>query len=367
MVKETKSALLCPLDWGIGHATRCVPIIRELQDAGYRVIAATGGRSLQFLKKECPGITLYEFPGVGVNYSRGNRMLLKMIAFTPAFCIGIWREHQTLKQIARRFKPDLIVSDNRYGCWHKKIFSVFITHQVRIRVPDSIQFLERPLNRINHWFIRRYNECWIPDFEHHHGLAGALSHPVTLPANAHYIGILSRFSAYTPQMEKQAEPIVNVVVILSGPEPQRTILEKKILADLENINLRTIIIQGITENDEARKVNDRILIFSHLDTKRMARVLENAEMVICRSGYSSIMDIVTLGKRAIFIPTPGQTEQEYLARYLMEKKIFFSMDQESFNLLYAMDLSNNYPGMVIRNDYTILRQRISALSTRLFS
>ncbi len=363
-MKEKKSALLCPLDWGIGHATRCVPVIKALQDAGCHVIAATGGRSLQFLKKECPGITLYEFPGTAVKYSKSHRMLLKMIWFAPAFCIGIWREHQTLKKMVRRFKPALIISDNRYGCWHRKIPSVFITHQVSIRVPASIKFLERPLNIINHWFIHQYDECWIPDFEPHNGLAGALSHPFRLPVNAYYIGILSRFSPCTGLSENHEEPLVNLVVMLSGPEPQRTILEEKILNELENINIRVIIIQGITENDETKKVNDRIHIFSHLDTKKMARLVQNAEMVICRSGYSSIMDMVTLGKRAIFIPTPGQTEQEYLARYLMEKKIFFSMDQERFNLLYAMEMSNNYPGMVIRNDYAILRERIAGLSTR---
>ncbi|MCK9421429.1 MAG: hypothetical protein M0Q38_02420 [Bacteroidales bacterium] len=354
--------LICPLDWGIGHATRCIPVIRALQDSGYQIIAATSGRPLQFLKKECPGITLIEFPGISVKYPKNHRMTLKMFRFAPVFFAGIWREHRTLKTLVREIKPDLIISDNRYGCWHPDIPSVFITHQVDIQVPDAIRFLARPLNYLNHWFIRKYHECWIPDFEPHKGLAGALSHPAHLPSNAHFIGILSRFSAYPELLKEIDEPVIDLVVMLSGPEPQRSILEKKILGYLENINMKVILIQGITETDDFRVVNERIHIFSHLETEKMARVMQRAAMIICRSGYSSIMDIVTLGKRAIFIPTPGQTEQEYLARYLLEKKIFFSMNQHDFDLVYALEMSKNFPGMIIRNDYTILKDRILELS-----
>ncbi|MEI7980558.1 MAG: glycosyltransferase family protein [Bacteroidota bacterium] len=366
-MKKTGKVLICPLDWGIGHATRCIPVIRALQDSGYHIIAAASGRSLQFLKKECPEISVVEFPGTRVNYPENNRLTLRMFRLAPVFLAGIWKEHRTIKKLVSKFNPDLIISDNRYGCWHRGITSVFMTHQLDIQVPRGIRFLKRPLNLINHWFIRKYDECWIPDFEPHKGLAGILSHPVKLPSNARYIGILSRFSAYPELLREMDESVIDLVVMLSGPEPQRTILEKKILGFLDNIKLRVILIQGITEKEESQVVNERIHIFSHLETEKMARVIQRTSMIICRSGYSSIMDIVTLGKRAVFIPTPGQTEQEYLARYLLEKKIFFSMNQNDFDLVYALEMSVNFPGMIIRNDYTLLHERIAELSAGRFS
>jgi uncharacterized protein (TIGR00661 family) len=342
-------------------------VIRALQEAGCQVIAATSGRSFQFLKKECPEITIIEFQGISVQYPRNDRIALKLIRSAPLFLAAIWWEHQVLKKLARELKPDLIISDNRYGCWHAKIPSVFITHQLAIQPPVFLKWLSKPLNAINYWFIGKYSECWIPDFEPHKGLAGALSHPVHLPANAIYIGILSRFSDYPDLLNDDKELILDVVVMLSGPEPQRTILEKKISEDIKKINIRVVLVQGKTEVNDSRDLNDRFHVFSHLGSEKLVKLIRHSELVICRSGYSSIMDIVTLGKRAIFIPTPGQTEQEYLSRYLMDKKIFFSLDQNKFDLVYALEMSKNFPGMVIRNDYTQLKGRIRELLNLRFS
>ena len=149
--------------------------------------------------------------------------------------------------------------------------------------------------------------------------------------------------------------------MLSGPEPQRTILEEKILKQLRDINLQAAMVRGMPEAEEASGLHGNLLVFSHLDSEKLREMIHRSALVICRSGYSSILDLVTLGKRAIFIPTPGQTEQEYLSKYLMEKKIFFSMAQEDFDLLYALEMSKNFHGMVIRNDYKILEEEILSL------
>ena len=253
---------------------------------------------------------------------------------------------------------DLVISDNRYGCWHREKPSVFITHQLDIKLPELIGFLSPVFRRMNYHLIRKFSECWIPDFEVHRGLAGDLSHPNALPPNAHYIGILSRFSTQ-PDLDK--EPVYfDLMVMLSGPEPQRSFLEEKILNQLRNINLQAVVVRGITESEEAYILDDHIHVFSHLETPAMQQLMMRSGLILCRSGYSSIMDVVTLGRRAIFIPTPGQTEQEYLARYLMDKKIFFSMPQDTFDLIYALELSKNFPGMVIRNDYQTLRERLQS-------
>lgn len=364
--RKKPHALVCPLDWGIGHATRCVPIIRSLQEAGFHVTAAADTRPLEFLKKECSGIDFIVFPGTKIRYPKNGQIALKMICLLPEFLYGILREHKKLAEIAGWLHPDLIISDNRYGCWHPDIPSVFITHQLDVEPPALLKWMRGILRSINYWFIRRYLECWIPDFELHKGIAGTLSHPLIRPANIQYIGILSRFSYFTDRSFKPTGTIIDLVALLSGPEPQRTILEKKLLADLQKLELKAVVVQGKTETSESFAVNERIHCFSHLGTQELARLLHNTDLVICRSGYSSIMDLVTLGKRAVFIPTPGQTEQEYLARYLMDKKIYFSMKQDHFDLVYAMEMAKNFPGMMIPNDYSTLKERIRELSAALF-
>ncbi len=351
-------ALICPLDWGIGHATRCVPVISKLIELGFEVVVAASGRPLEFIKKEFPEILVIDFPGININYPKNDGIALKMFRLLPAFLFGIWREHRDLKKIAAATGATLIISDNRFGCWHAKIPSVFMTHQLNIQVPAGLKFIQGILNSINYRFIRQYKACWIPDFEPHRGLAGALSHPQKLPINANYIGILSRFSKISGRYSDIFQPDFDLLVMLSGPEPQRTILEEKILHQLVSLNMQVALVRGMPESDEAYVLDNRIHVFAHLDSANLCELIGRSALVICRSGYSSIMDLVTLGKRAIFIPTPGQTEQEYISHYLMEKKIYFSMNQEDFDLVYALEMCKNFPGMVIRNNYKDLEEQI---------
>jgi predicted glycosyltransferase len=351
MTKSVRKVLVCPLDWGIGHATRCVPVIRKLLEMNAAVIIAADQRPLDFLKKEFPELTFIRFPGTRITYPAGSAMTLRMLRILPNLLCNIRKEHQLIRQIAAETGASLVISDNRFGCWVRNIPSVFITHQLDIGLPRRLRWLNRIIRTLNYWFIRHYDECWIPDFELHRGLAGSLSHPPKLPRNASYIGILSRFSGFTQPIPDPAKPPFDLMVMLSGPEPQRTLLEEKILAQLGNINMKVVIVRGITEKDEIQVIDDRIFLYSHPDTARMHELMALSGIIICRSGYSSIMDVVTLGRRAIFIPTPGQPEQEYLSRYLLEKKIYFSMNQANFDLLYAIEMSKNFPGMVIRNDY----------------
>ncbi len=358
-----KKVLVCPLDWGIGHASRCVPLIRILLEQGFEVIVAADNRPLDFLRREFPDVRMFRFPGAKISYPKSDRMALKMLHLTPVLLRGIWREHGMLRKIVQQTGAEIIISDHRYGCWHPEVPSVLISHQLDIRVPSRIGFLKGMVNGLNTFFINKYDECWIPDFELHKGLASALSHPPVLPANAHYIGILSRFSEPADPLQGQRLPDFDLLVMLSGPEPQRTLLEEKILLQLRNITLRTAIVRGVPETDESYVIDDRIHLFSHLETSKMRELILASGLVICRSGYSSIMDLVTLGKQAIFIPTPGQTEQEYLARNLMERKIFFSMEQKNFDLLYAIEMSKNYPGMVMRNDYSALKERLNGIAS----
>lgn len=353
--------LVCPLDWGIGHATRCVPVIRKFMEFGDEVVIAADGRPYEFLKKEFPGCRVTRLGGAKIIYSKRQGFLFQIFKLSPFLLWSYFRERKDISKLIKLEGADIIVSDNRYGLWNRNCYCILITHQIRIIFPQPVRFLSGFVNRIIRCRIEKFNECWIPDFELHNGLAGQLSHPPMLPRNAHYIGTLSRFSDPPGQKEGPPPCDFDIMVALSGPEPQRTILEELIFKQLINSGMSSTIVRGLTEGTEEWDLTDKIHVFPHLETTKMKEYMLRSRIVICRSGYSSLMDLVTLGINAILIPTPGQTEQEYLARYLLEKKIYFSMPQYHFDLIYAIEMSRNFHGLVMQNDYEALVERISEI------
>lgn len=241
-------------------------------------------------------------------------MVGKMAMQMPAIAWAVWQEKKITATLVRNLKPDIIISDNRYGMSSKKVLSVFVTHQLQIKLPRSIQWLEKVINRINHSFIKTFDLCLVPDTYAEPGLSGSLSHKTSL-SNLHFTGILSRFSDVTlPHNYAPAGMPENfILVILSGPEPQRSILENILKAQLQKDTV--VWFRGLPGNSEPSKTGNHIF-YDHAPTKVMAWCIKNSEIVICRSGYSSVMDLSVFGKKAVMIPTPGQTEQEYLARHL---------------------------------------------------
>lgn len=353
-----KTVLICPLDWGIGHATRCVPVIRLFLDSGYKVFLAADGRPYDFLHKEFPNLEIIRFPGTKIRYANKRGLALKILFQLPRIFSGIKREHRFLNTLITNHPVDIIVSDNRYGVWHKKTLSILITHQLEPRLPKGAGLFSSILRNFMYRQFARFSECWIPDFENHLGLAGKLSHTIKPVHNSFYIGHLSRFEGLSAPIELTGSPVNDILFMISGPEPQRSVFEEIIYSQVKNSGIKAIIVRGIIERSEVFDLSETCKVYSHLGTNEMLHCILQSEFIISRPGYSSIMDIVTLGKRAIFVPTPGQTEQEYLSKYLMDKKIYFSMEQRSFDLIYALEMSRNYPGMVIRNDYSVLRERI---------
>lgn len=337
--------LVAPLDWGLGHATRCIPIVKYLLEKECEIIIGAGGRSLQLLQKEFPRLECISMPGYDISYHENGSMALKMAAQIPKILSGIKQEHRLLKNIIADKKINAVISDNRFGLWSKEVPCVFITHQMMIKSP----FGESLIHILNKRYVSKYSECWIPDIQDGEtGFSGELAHRFPLPKNAKFIGLLSRFSSAT-----QDRKIRNgLLVILSGPEPQRTIFEKTILDELKNIplnppskgELTAFIVQGITEKNERKRVSENIEMVSYLTSAELQEEIIASEVILSRSGYSTIMDMAILGKKAIFVPTPGQTEQEYLANYLSEKKIAYSVDQNKFDLATALKESENHTG-----------------------
>jgi UDP-N-acetylglucosamine:LPS N-acetylglucosamine transferase len=329
--------LVAPLDWGLGHATRCIPVIKKLISEGDELFIASEGKIEKLLKKEFPDVTFVFLKGYRIHYSASLPMILSIILQFPKLAWRIFREHNELKKMISRYGIDMVISDNRYGLWNRKIHSVFITHQVMIKCPPRFSFLEPALYRINKFFITKYNECRIPDDAKN--MTGDLSHRYPLPHNATYTGTLSR---WTESKKSVTAKKYDVIGIVSGPEPHRSSFEKLLTEQLLKSGLNGLLVAGKPEEKHEKKISNRLTMVSHLESKKLLEAIASSRFVVCRSGYSSIMDMAAIGKNAILVPTPGQTEQIYLADFLKKRNIFFSMEQKEFQLKEAIVESAKY-------------------------
>jgi len=340
-----KKLLVAPLDWGLGHATRCVPVIRDLLNNHCEVWLAGEGAQEKLLREEFPLLPFLPLKGYRIKYAKTG-FTGKILLQVPSILRSIKEENKWLKEQVTKYGFEAVISDNRYGLYHENIFSVFITHQLFIKSSLG-KWSEKMLQQWNYKFINRFNECWVPDEKGENNLSGELSHPVKLPSiPAKYIGPLSRFvrqSADSLGEKNKIDEIKNhLLIILSGPEPQRTILENKVVDQIVNYPATATIVRGLPGERNVIPSTNTIHFYNHLSSEELNMEAMKAEFIISRSGYSTIMDIVALQKKSILIPTPGQTEQEYLADHLMKKQFAFCVDQKGFSLLKNIDAARNF-------------------------
>lgn len=319
--------LVAPMDWGLGHATRCIPIITNLLAYNCRVIIAASGVGRILLQREFPGLLHLGLKGYNIRYSSKRRgFSFVLLAQLPKIASTIYSEHKWLKRIVKEYSIDMIISDNRMGMFHSFVPSAYITHQLQIKTGN--RFTEWLAKKVHFWFINKFNECWVPDDFGKVSLAGELSHPRLLPKTAvTYIGPLSRFEKYP--VEKKYD----LAIILSGPEPQRSIFEELILKDVDRISGNILLVRGLPEPAPLKTYNSPSLeIHNYLGAEVLNRAILQSELIISRCGYSTVMDLAKLQKKAVLVPTPGQTEQEYLAAYLSKNKLFCCIEQDGFSL-----------------------------------
>ncbi|WP_162944514.1 glycosyltransferase [Flavisolibacter nicotianae] len=330
--------LLAPLDWGLGHATRCIPLIRELLRQQCAVTLAADGKSKRLLQQEFPQLPFLDLPGYDIEYAATAwGLALKIVAQIPKLLAAVKQEQAWLESLVAAQPFDAVISDNRYGLNHASIRSVLITHQLRIKAPLTLA--EDLLQETAYQYINRFSECWVPDAEGENNLAGELSHPLTKPSiPLYYTGPLSRFG-----QNKAEEKPGQLLVLLSGPEPQRTLLEESLLNDLQEYTRPVVLVRGLPGETAPVAVPENITVYNHLPAAELEQTIREASLVIGRCGYSTVMDLAALQKRSILIPTPGQTEQEYLARHLMQKNFAFCVEQKKFRLKHALELVERFP------------------------
>lgn len=352
-------ALVCPLDWGLGHASRCVPLIQELLAQGFKVSIAGQGNSLELLAREFPELERINIRGFSPTYSKSGNMTGKMLGLIPSFIFYTLYENYLLSRIVKVRKIDVIFSDNRYGIINKRTKNILLIHQLHIQVPAKAKWIGSPVNLINKILIKRFDECWVPDYQGEDNLGGILSHPKKQFPNVIYIGPLSRLNAAKTTLKTK------VLAILSGPEPERSNLESILVQQLSNIEKTSVLIAGQPSTKDWQSEDGHIKRIAFADTKMLDELISQSEIIISRSGYTSIMDLDRTGGKALLIPTPGQTEQEYLAHKLKSQGVSYSVSQDKLDLASDISIALSYRGFQSKTDQAILKQSIESLKSSL--
>jgi len=308
---EGKRIIIAPLNWGLGHATRSAALINVLK-INNEVTLASDGAAFNWLENEYPDLEIVRLPELKMRYSRllgaSGGVLLRL----GHFLRSIQRDYAALKNILADREVDLIISDNRYGCYSEKITSVILTHQLQI---DSFfsDLIAMPLQNV----IEKFDQVWIPDDEDH-SYSGKLSIPLSkLKIPIHYIGLLSRFSK-----DQGKRRDLKITLIASGLEPFRSQLIQYFHYNFNLLDFPTCIVAG--GNANLPGASDQIEVYEVLTSSELEDIIDRSEYVVCRSGYSSIMDMIQKDQKAVLIPTPHQPEQLYLAKKHADNPLFDS-------------------------------------------
>jgi uncharacterized protein (TIGR00661 family) len=332
-----KNILVAPLNWGIGHATRCIPIINKLIKLNFNPIIASDGDALKLLRKEFPKLKCIELPSYNIKYpKKGLFFKWKIISLAPKILKAVKEERKIIEKLISSEDLSGIISDNRFGVRSKRAPSVFISHQLNV-LSGSSTFLSSFLHQK---YINKFDQCWIPDSKSM-SLAYKLSNSSKVKKQQ-FIGLLSRF-------KKQNLPIIyDLLIVLSGVEPLRAKLEKKLISELKNYDGRVLFVQGVITEIQETWTQNNITFYNFLLSNELEKAINQSELILSRSGYSTIMDLAVLEKKAFFIPTEGQYEQEYLAKHLRNLRIapFSSTKKFNIELLKEVENYDGFSGLV---------------------
>jgi len=329
--KKHQTILFCPMEWGLGHTVRLVPFIEEALRHEHQCLLASDGLSLRFLRDRFPGLTWIRVPFYPVRYGRSHHFIRQLLPQVPGIFSAVRKNKRQLRRIVRDYKIDLIITDHRYGFTHRNVPSVFITNQLWLKAPPGWSFGEPWVYFIHRRILKHFTRIWVADYPETPGLSSLLTHPPNLPATVQYIGPVSRFASVIPQKPDHAAS-VHILAVLSGPEPQRTLLEKKLVRLLAPLNRSSLIFRGQPSAEPGKKpqytTRGSVTLMDDAPDPQLAWWLKNTPVILCRPGNSSLSDLVTLGRTALLIPTPGQTEQEYVARQLADRNCFMTCSQD---------------------------------------
>jgi uncharacterized protein (TIGR00661 family) len=342
-LKQKPLILFSPLDWGLGHTVRCIPLMRYCQQLGYQIVVACNSIQKKILQQEMDGLSFQSLPGYDVSYGEtGIITKIKLACQLNNILTKIKLERRWLRSFVDREQLVALISDNRYGLWDHRIPCVIITHQLQ-PISGFGSVANKIVRHFHYKLIQRFQQCWVPDYGTERNLAGKLSHPAVLPRiPVNYIGMLSR---YAMQPANDSDQHIDLLIVLSGPEPQRSIFENKILNEVKSLDLggkRWVLVRGLVQESSVPDRVNGLELINFLDAAGLQQMLQRSNFVLSRSGYTSLMEHLSLRKKMILVPTPGQTEQEYLADYMMQMGFAVSMTQHEFGLASALEKAKNF-------------------------
>nr|WP_298997644.1 glycosyltransferase [uncultured Allomuricauda sp.] len=338
-MQNSKRILVAPLNWGLGHSTRCIPIINALLAQGHQPYIASDGVALSLLQKEFPNLPSFELPSYKISYAeKGRNFKIKMLWDSPKVLKAIAKEKKAVKKLIKEHQLDGIISDNRLGVYYKKVPCVFITHQLNVLSGNTTWMS----SKVHQNIIKKFNACWVPDVEGKPNLTGKLGHLKKKKINVKYLGPLSRFEKH------QNETSFDLMVLLSGPEPQRTLLEEKLLLELNSFAGKILFVRGKIEKEQTHRTIKHktytLDLYNFMKSKALESSINQSELILCRSGYTTVMDLAKLEKKAFFIPTPGQYEQEYLAKRMQKQGLVPYCKQDDFTM-EQLDSTDSFKGL----------------------
>jgi hypothetical protein len=346
------SVFVSPLNWGLGHASRDLPIIRELLRCGHEVTIGASGNALAFLKRECPECSFILFEDYPVPHNNGMIFLPTYTAYIPTLINAYVSERRKAEKIFSQNAFDLIISDSRSGVYSERIPSIQITHQLH----QSLPLIAWPLELLGVYIqadaFSKFERIVVPDNEpDKEALAGKLSRTTLVPSlrdRIYYCGILASVK------KEPTKKDIDYLVVISGMEPQRTALEKILLRQVSHLPGKKVVLLGKPSVDQKKILDDGTEIYSFISGEEKSRLMSRARFIICRSGYTTMMDIAEAGiKNGLFIPTPGQWEQEYLSRYYEDEGWFLSRSQYGLRLardVARTDKFSGFPAMVTTDE-----------------
>lgn len=324
-----KRILVAPLNWGLGHATRCIPIIKALLQSGFIPVLASDSGSLLLLQKEFPELEWVELPSYKIQYpEKGANFKLKMLWQLPKIWKAVRAERSQTEKIIKEYNLTGIISDNRLGVYSREIPSVILTHQLNVLTGNTTWLS----SKIHQAYIKNFDECWVPDVQDMPNLSGKMGHVNHTKLPVKYIGILSNLS------KKKLPLVYDLMILLSGPEPQRSLIEKKLLEAVKEFKGTVLFVKGKVEAKQQILNEGHVSIYNFMTSTQIEQALNESKLVIARSGYSTLMDLASLGKKAFLIPTPGQFEQEYLAERLAKKQLLPGCRQDQFDISKLADI-----------------------------
>ena len=344
------------LNWGLGHASRSLPLIRKYLELGYEVISASDGEALYMLRKELPGQKVLQLPGYGIHYS-SRYMPFNMLRYGPGMLKAMKTEHELTQAIVKRENIDCIISDNRYGCYSEDVPSALITHQLQVFTGQKL--LDIYIRRQIRGWCRKFSEIWIPDQAPPDNITGELSGVDTAPVPKYYLGIISELTC------KPSPNAYDAIAVISGPEPQRTNFEELVIKQLSALSGKYAVVCGRPGTDETIREENNLTIIPYMTRAQLSGLLDKTEIVIARSGYTTLMDLANTGHKAILCPTPGQYEQIYLADRLATLNQCIYKRQENINLSQALiDVQKVQPiGQGLTTDYELMLERLMHLAS----